>query len=382
MIERLPRVWRNVALLVLAALVLWFCWSIRAVINPLLIGYLCAYILHPAVQKLEDRGFSRRSAVLLIFLGGFVLAAGIGFGTFIQTKKLVQEVVTNEDVREKISTQFEEVRSGLDQRFPGLIPSRDEIPDLAEAMTWLREFVTSHHDTAQRAGEATVVAAGGAFGLITDVLGTLVAIGGLFVLVPLYTYYMLFEIGRVNAWIKTYIPRIERERMTRVATQIGAVLSNFFRGRLVVCLLKGAVIAIGLFAAGVPYAFLFGMLGGFLSIIPFVGPFVAFLGAFLVGVIDHGVVSSLIRTGAVFGLAEVLEGYVFIPKIMGDSLGLHEVVVLFALIAGGAALGMFGILISLPLTATIVILFREFVVPALTAWVEDDRTVPPPLPPP
>jgi putative permease len=226
------------------------------------------------------------------------------------------------------------------------------------------------------------VAAGGAFGLISDVLGTLVAIGGLFVLVPLYTYYMLFEIGRVNAWIKTYIPRIERDRMTRVATQIGAVLSNFFRGRLVVCLLKGGVIAIGLFAAGVPYAFLFGMLGGFLSIIPFVGPFVAFLGAFLVGVIDHGVVSSLVRTGVVFGLAEVLEGYVFIPKIMGDSLGLHEVVVLFALIAGGAALGMFGILISLPLTATIVILFREFVVPALTEWVEEERTLPPPLPPP
>lgn len=382
MIERLPRAWRNAALLVLAALVLWFCWSIRTVINPLILGYLCAYILHPAVQKLEDRGFTRRSSVLLIFLGGFVLAAGIGFGIFIQTKKLVQEVVTNEDVREKISTQFEEVRAGLDQRFPGLIPSRDEMPDLAQAMAWLREYFASHQETAQRAGEATAAAAGGAFGLISDVLGMLVAIGGLFVLVPLYTYYMLFEIGRVNAWVKKYIPRIERERMTRVATQIGAVLSNFFRGRLVVCLLKGGVIAIGLFAAGVPYAFLFGMLGGFLSIIPFVGPFVAFLGAFLVGVIDHGVISSLVRTGAVFGLAEVLEGYVFIPKIMGDSLGLHEVVVLFALIAGGAALGMFGILISLPLTATIVILFREFVVPALTAWVEEDRTVPPPLPPP
>src|SRR5688572_15056951 len=182
MIERLPRVWRNTALLLLGALVLWFCWSIRAVINPLLIGYLCAYILHPAVQKLEDRGFSRRSAVLLIFLGGFVLAAGIGFGTFIQTKKLVQEVVTDEGVREKISTQFEEVRAGLEQRFPGLIPSQEEIPDPAEALVWLREFVASHQDTAQRAGEATVVAAGGAFGLLGDVLGTLVAIGGLFLL--------------------------------------------------------------------------------------------------------------------------------------------------------------------------------------------------------
>mgnify|MGYP001385525599 CR=1 FL=1 len=106
----------------------------------------------------------------------------------------------------------------------------------------------------------------------------------------------------------------------------------------------------------------------------------AFLGAFLVGVIDDGVVGSLVRTGAVFGVAEVLEGYVFIPKIMGDSLGLHEVVVLFALIAGGASLGMFGILISLPLAATIAILFREFVVPALSAWVEEEGAPRPPSP--
>jgi len=376
MIERLPRHWRNGALLLLAVLVLWFCWSIRSVINPLLLGYLFAYILHPAVRKLEERGFSRRASVLLIFFGGFLLAGVILFGIGIQTKNLVRDVVTDEGVRQKIAAQFEDLRQRLDQRFPDLIPDKEEMPNLQGAVEWIRNYMGEHEDAAQTAGAVTVVSAKGVFGLIGDLLKTLIGIGGLFLLVPLYTYYMLFELGRLHAWIRKYIPRMERERMTRVATLIGAVLSAFFRGRLVVCLFKGIVIATGLFLAGVPYAFLFGMLGGFLSIVPFVGPMIAFVGAFLVGVIDHGVVGSAWRTGVVFGTAEILEGYVFIPKVMGDSLGLNEVVVLFALIAGGASLGMFGILISLPLAATIAILFREFVVPALTAWVEEER--PPP----
>ena len=378
MLERLPRFWRNSALLALAVLVLWFCWSIRSVINPLLLGYLFAYILHPAVEKLEARGFSRRSSVLMIFTTGFLLCVGITIGLFIQTRNLIRQVVTDENVRLEMSTRFEEFRAGLEERFgEGVIPSAEDIPDPVVAFEWIRSFLETHQEAAQKAGAATVEAAGGIFGVIGDLLGAIISIGGLFVLVPLYTYYMLFELGRVNAWIGSYIPKGERDRIPRVAGQIGGVLSNFFRGRLVVCLLKGAVIAVGLFIAGIPYAFLFGMLGGFLSVIPFVGPMIGFLGAFLVGVTEHGILSSLIRSGIVFGLAEILEGYVFIPKIMGESLGLHEVVVLFALLAGGASLGMFGVLIALPLAATISILFREFVVPALRAWVEEEPDPPP-----
>jgi predicted PurR-regulated permease PerM len=370
MIDRLPRAWRNAALVVLAALVLWFCWSIRSVINPLLLGYLFAYILHPAVQKLEDRGLSRRVSVLVIFLGGFVLMAGMLLGIVLQTKALVTDVITDEEMHARIEARFDAFYAHQEERFEW-VPSRDTLPNPGEVLEWVRAFVEEHQDAAQTAGAKSVEAAGGFLGVIGDLFGTLIAIGGLFVLVPLYTYYLLFEIGRVNAWFRSYIPRGERERVTRVAGQIGEVLSNFFRGRLLVCLMKGVVIFVGLLVLGIPYPFLFGMLGGFLSIIPFVGPTIAFAGALLIGISGDGVVGSLWRCGVVFGLAEILEGYVFIPRIMGQSLGLHEVVVLFALIAGGAALGMFGVLIALPVAAVIAILFREFVVPALRDWAEE-----------
>jgi predicted PurR-regulated permease PerM len=81
--------------------------------------------------------------------------------------------------------------------------------------------------------------------------------------------------------------------------------------------------------------------------------------------LEYDLFTALWRTGLIYLLAEVFEGYVLMPKILGDSLGLHPVVVLASLMIGGAALGMFGILLALPLAATVIILTRELVLPAL-----------------
>jgi predicted PurR-regulated permease PerM len=212
------------------------------------------------------------------------------------------------------------------------------------------------------------------FGWVRRVAAWLFGIGGLVVLVPLYTYYLLFELDRVHGFFGRYVPKRERARVARVGNQVGEVLAHFFRGRLLVCVLKGALLTVGLFVADVPYAFLLGMGSGFLSLIPAVGPLIGFVGAFLLGVLvgEHSFVGSLVRTGLVFGLAELVEGYVLIPKVLGDSLGLHPVVVLFSLLAGGAALGLFGVLVALPLTASLVILAREFVLPALGRFADED----------
>ena len=73
MIERLSRTRRNLALAVLGGLVLWFAWTIRSVLNPVILGYLCAFILHPFVLRIEQLGFSRRTAVNLTFALGALL---------------------------------------------------------------------------------------------------------------------------------------------------------------------------------------------------------------------------------------------------------------------------------------------------------------------
>src|SRR4029078_8837294 len=122
--------------------------------------------------------------------------------------------------------------------------------------------------------------------------------------------------------------------LVKIGTQIGEVLSNFFRGRLLVCLCKGSILALGLWSAGIQDPLLIGLGTGFLTLIPFVGSAVGFVVALLFGFLDSDVLTALWRAGAVFIVAEVLENYVLIPKIIGDSLGLHPIVVIFSLLAG------------------------------------------------
>lgn len=392
MIERLPRGKRNLALALLFALLGWFCWSIRSVLNPVLLGYLCAYILHPVVLRIERHGFSRRTAVNLTFAGGFVLAMVVVLFMALQVRGLAAEVVQSaragsaaigdapapDEIAlqapptfvERLQTQLDAFHASLQEL--GL----EGLPELEISAHGLQEagaFVLAHLGEDAAAIGLDAAEQGGL--MVSRFVGRLSALAGMFVLVPLYAYYFLFVQKRMNEFVRRYLPRHDRERLARTAGDIGQVIASFFRGRLGVCFVKGLALSAGLWIADVDYAFLFGMASGFLSVIPFFGPFLGFALAFLVGILDHGVVSALVRTGIVFGIGEVLEGYVLVPKILGDSLGLHPLVVFIALLAGGAALGMLGVLIALPLTASLVIVVKEFVLPALADFADEERAV-------
>jgi predicted PurR-regulated permease PerM len=379
-IERLPRALRNIALVLLAGLCGWFAWTVRSVLNPLLFGYLLAFILKPLVARVQRRGLSRRAAVNLIFVGGFVLAALVLTGLVWQLRTLASDVYAS--VRDSAGAAPGEpapLREVLQQRVDeftgtlsgwGLTLERVEVPDFAEARRLVRELLEQQGEGAGRAGLSI---AGQGLRFLARLVGGALSVLALFFLVPLYTYYFLFVIADVHGAVQRYFPRRERARLTRVFERIGVVVASFFRGRLAVALLKGLLLGIGLTLCKMPYGFLFGMLSGFLSIIPFVGAFSGFVLTFTVGLLDHGVIGSAWRSGLVFGLGELIEGYVLIPRILGDQLGLHPLVVFFALLAGGAAFGMLGLLLALPLTATLVILFREFVDPALKQFADENR---------
>ncbi|MCE9594908.1 MAG: AI-2E family transporter [Planctomycetes bacterium] len=388
MLERLSPSRRNLVLVVLGALVLWFSWTVRTVLNPVILGYLLAYVMHPLVEKLERRGWSRRTAVNLIFVGFGVLMALTALSLFWQGKALLDEIASmfapNDAANvPELQTRLDGALADLQQLLLkwGLLSagtaerpleawSLHSVFDAVRAW-WRAEIGTA---ASARAGAA---AAEGMFAMLKRVSGSVLSVVSLVFLLPIYTYFLLFELERIHSFVARYIPRRERQRIARIGEQIGEVLASFFRGRLVVCLLKGLFLAAGLGLAGVPYAMLLGFLGGVLALVPVVGPVVSFGLAVLVAMLDFSVGPALMRVGIVFGLAEVIEGYVLIPKVLGDSLGLHPVVVILALTIGGAALGLFGLLVALPLTATVIILVRELVLPALRVFAEG---APPPPP--
>ena len=436
MLQRLPRLWRNVSLAIVGALTLWFLWTVRGALNPLGVGLLFAYMLHPLVGSLERRGWSRKAAVNFIFgataVGGVLLSLAL-LGQARTLWNDVRERGVLSKIDDRLSEGAETVNGWLEgwnllERFKGEEEPAGPDPEAgsdseregaretgteevaalrgpggggesagpdpnggavaegrdAEAASGedaavqplqeLYELIAgwfSEEGRLEQAGEAGLRAAGGAWTVLRRVFGSLLAFLGYVVLVPVYTWFLLFELERISSFVRKYIPRGERERFASIGGQITEMLGNFFRGRMLVCLLKGLVLATVLRLAGFPYSLLIGVLSGFLSLVPFVGPFVGYGLAFLLGLLEFSLGECVVRMAIVYAIGEVVEGYVLLPRVLGDSMGLHPIVVIASLMVFGAALGMFGMLLALPLTSAVVIVARELVLPALEDFAEE-----------
>jgi predicted PurR-regulated permease PerM len=382
---------RNLALFLLFGLLAWFCWTVRSVLNPLILAYLLAFILHPLVLTLERRGWKRRSAVNFIFGAFLALLTLLGFLIVQQGRGMYRELTAeqglSEQVRARIDEAFHKYQKEINwtlrlldkekteaQTTPGdtMIVS-GELRSYEDLQRFLQQALDDWLQGTHTAEPGPPQVAGVTFPLLRSVFGGAFSFLGLLLLLPIYTWFLLFELEGIHGFLQRYLPSRERARLVKIGTQIGEVLSNFFRGRLLVCLCKGSILALGLWIMGIQYPLLIGLGTGFLTLIPFVGSAVGFVVALLFGFLDYDVLTALWRAGVVFIVAEVLENYVLIPKIIGDSLGLHPIVVIFSLLAGAASLGMFGLLIALPLAASLVILAREFLLPVLADLADQDR---------
>jgi predicted PurR-regulated permease PerM len=460
MIEDLSRKKRNWVLLGLTLLLLWFAWSIRSVINPLLLGYLFAYILLPLIRRVELRGFSHTTSVLAVFAGA-ALAGGLLFAAlFTQTRGLITDILAaaphdtvsapglpgqsefgysgsagapggagsgvgagtgapglggdqqatpaltgmpgsqvqgagqpvepqaqptpdpgaQSAAPEGLSArsswferQFQRLRGLIEGWFgPGLLP--ETLPDRAEWLTWARQNLVDDPGTAGAVRNVGVEAITLLMEGLRRLLQSLFGISNLALLVPLYAFFMMFEIERIHRWVRLHLPVRYRAQLVDVGGRIGDIVSNFFRGRLVLASIKSLMLTVPLWLLGVPYSALIGIAGGLLSLLPFIGALLAFVLGCLAASMAYPWWLGVVLAGVVFGLAEFIEGYVLVPKIMGKSLGLSEVAVLFAITAGGAALGFFGVIVALPLAATLKVLFLEFVEPALKQFADEEPT--------
>jgi predicted PurR-regulated permease PerM len=369
---------RRWVLLVLFALVVWFSWTVRSVLNPILCAYLLAYVLSPMVVRLERRGWSRRAAVGVIFTVFALSILVIGLGVGLQAQALWGDMAQEGGVIEQIDVRLQAgVERGLAalERWGLVSRAADESgvrPGLRDLFTQLSALWKDDVDVAQ-AGKVGMTAAGGALSAVRGFFGSLMSLATLLFLLPIYTYFLMFELGRIHEFVLKYVPLRDRDKVVSIGTQIGAMLSAFLRGRLLVSLLKGGFVALGLAVLGVPYALLLGLVAATLSLIPVLGPLVAYVLGFGLAMLSFDLPEALWRTAAIYLAAEFLEGYVLTPKILGDSLGLHPVVVLASLMIGAAALGLFGLLLALPLAATLIILMRELVLPALARAAEERR---------
>jgi predicted PurR-regulated permease PerM len=197
-------------------------------------------------------------------------------------------------------------------------------------------------------------------------LGFFLTALGWAVIVPLYTFFFLMRLEDVwNAFVG-YLPGAQRDRVVKVLLEIHRMLIGFFRGRLLTMLIKGIYVGALLGIVGTPYWPVFGAAAGLLTIVPAVGPLAAGVPAVYLAYTEGGSTTAILAA-AVLLSAEIVEGYVLIPKLIGKEVGLHPMAVISAILIGSALLGLLGILIAIPLAAAAKIVWGEFVLPALRA---------------
>lgn len=146
----------------------------------------------------------------------------------------------------------------------------------------------------------------------------------------------------------------------KIVAKCDQILSVFFRGQLSVMAALGLIYSIGLSIIGLHYGILLGVISGLLSIVPYLGGAVGLTLSLLVGYLQFHDWSSLMLILGVFGIGQLLESMVLTPYLIGDKLGLHPIVVIFAIMAGGELFGFFGVLLALPVAAVMVVLIKDF----------------------
>ena len=335
--------WLNIGLFLFAAA--GILWLLSGVAGPLLVAWLMAYLLAPLVGWLHAHGLSRNVATPMVFLFGL---AAVVTAIVLLTPPLVSQTVhfvqAMPDVVLRVKAQIAPwVLSNLGMDIGG---------DLERWSRWL------HEQAHQIELEKLSPLAHWSLSALGNVLGTVLGLFKL-ILVPLFAFYLLYDWEKIGKAFRARLPKASRGPVLRLGGEIDAMISAFLRGQFVICLILALFYCLGLYLAHIPFALVIGIVSGLLAFIPYVGLLTGFLAAALMSIWTFGVDGHLLMVLAVFAVVHMLEAFYLAPKVLGDKLGLHPLVILLALTVAAERFGFSGLLIAVPVTAAATVLLRE-----------------------
>ena len=337
---------RNVLLMLLAATLVMFFWTLDAlgsVLTPFVVALVLAYILDPAVDALERRRVPRWIAILILalpVLALIALAVGVGIpALFRQVAEIVEETPAAIE-RLRAQTVANNGRIfGID--LPFVDERRLLEPILSLDGDRLNEIVRQRQRQIAENAWAAVLGVGRRLGVVLSILGYVV-------LVPVLTYYLLHDFDSMRGRAADLIPLPRRASWLEFLTEYDRLLSRYLRGQLLAATTVGLLTTLGLWALGFPYPALVGVVAGVFNLVPYLGLVVSLVPAIIIALLSGEILASFGKIAIVFGAVQALDGTVIGPKIIGGSVGLHPVWVILALAAGGLFFGFVGLLIAVP----------------------------------
>ena len=336
LIRRQVLFWGATALLIVLML-----WVFSGILLPFVLGMAMAYFLDPVADWFQRRGLSRLAAtVVILVLFIIVLAAAI---------LVVVPVVGGQIV-------------SFSERLPDYLDSLQALAVSARtgplAFLFSGEELDLKQDLAQFASQGT--------SFVTSFLGSIwtsslavVSFVSLFVVAPVVAFYMLLDWDRMVDKVDSWIPRQHVGTVRRLARDIDASVAGFVRGQGSVCLILGSFYGIGLTLVGLNFGLLIGLFTGMISFIPYVGSAIGLILSVGVALVQFWPDWPwVLAVAAIFFVGQFFEGNILQPKLVGASVGLHPVWLMFALFAFGTMFGFVGLLIAVPAAAAVGVLVR------------------------
>lgn len=331
---------------IVAAIFIYLFYLLEPILTPFMAAAVIAYMLDPLVDRLSETGFNgwrvgRTLATLLVMCG--VILAVVGLLLIIIPLLQQQSTLIAQRLPLLVDHFHQQVEPWLVQRF-GIHLNLDH--------TDIQKLVSEHWQTAGSM-IGNVLLSAGQKGL--SIIGMLANI----LLLPVVLFYFLRDWDDMMAEIGDLIPRDWIGRVKALCKDIDRVVAEFLRGQLSVMFSLCVFYSIGLWLVGLDMALSIGMIAGLLSFVPYLGFALAFIMAVLLALLQFASLPEVFPVLLVFGIGQFVESFFLTPILVGDRIGLHPVLVILALMAGGQLFGFAGVLLALPVSAAIAVGVRH-----------------------
>ncbi len=338
------KLFRYAIWLLLGLIILYFIWLLRplllhiygflkTVLAPFIVALIISYVLNPIVSMLGGRKVPRSIAVLLIY-AFFLTCIGVILMNVIPV--LIEQLEELNEHMPELSMRAQSLMNSMDHK---LMP-----PSVRTGMnSWFFQME-------DRLTQGITM-------LMDNIGATINVLFNVFI-VPFLIFYMLKDFEVFERTVVAYLPRSRRKAIVSVMKEIDTALGNYIRGQFIVCVIVGIFAYIGYVIIDMPYALLLASIVAVFNIVPYLGPF---LGAAPAVIMASTVsVKMVLLVVIVNTLCQVLESNVISPQVVGRTLHLHPLSIIFALLVGGELAGIVGLILAVPVFAVLKVIVQHF----------------------
>jgi predicted PurR-regulated permease PerM len=329
------------AIAFIAVLVLWL---LGPVLTPFVVAAVLAYALTPLVNWLDRLGRGRMPRVLAVVLVEVLFVVALLSLLLLMVPIFAKEIPLMREQLPLLADKFNGWLSPLLAKYGFKVKL-----DVESIKAFVLKYLNTNFEDLF-ASLLSSLKLGGSVAL---------ALVGNAVLIPVALFYLLMDWERLVGRLLALVPRRLREGYDSFTREADSVLGQYFRGQLLVMLIMAVFYSVGMSLFGLDLALPIGIFTGLAMFVPYLGFGIGLILGLLAGLLQFASVKALVMVAVVFGVGQVLEGFVLTPRLVGERIGLHPLAVIFALLAFGQILGFVGVLIALPASAVLLVAMRR-----------------------